>query len=97
MTPEGKVKLQVNKALATLGSRVYKFMPVQSGYGKKTLDYLLCVNGHFIAIETKAPGKNMTALQTQTAEDICAAGGRVFLVDGLSSLARAMGEIHKCL
>jgi hypothetical protein len=94
MTPEGKVKLQVNKALATLANRLYKFMPVQSGYGKKTLDYLLCVNGHFIAIETKAPGKKMTALQTQTAEDICAAGGRVFLVDGLASLARAMGYIH---
>lgn len=97
MTPEGKVKKQVNSALASLSSRVYKFMPVQSGYGKKTLDYLLCVNGRFIAIETKAPGKNMTALQEQTAEDICAAGGLVFLVDGQSSLARAMGEIHKCL
>jgi hypothetical protein len=97
MTPEGKVKLQINRALATLDRRIYKFMPVQSGYGKKTLDYLLCVNGYFIAIEAKAPGKDFTALQTQTAEDICAAGGRVFLVDGLHSLARATGVIHKCL
>ena len=94
MTPEGKVKIQVNNALATLGSRVYKFMPVQTGYGKKTLDYLLCVNGHFVAIETNALGKKMTPLQDQCAQDICGAGGRVFLVDDLPSLARAIGYIH---
>ncbi len=94
MTPEGKVKAQVNRAIATLDKRIYKFMPVQTGYGKKTLDYLLCVNGHFVAIETKSLGKDFTPLQEQCAEDICAAGGRVFLVDGPISLATAMAHIH---
>jgi hypothetical protein len=82
-TPEGKVKAAVNRVLAPYIARgdVYTFMPVQSGYGKKTLDYLLCVRGHFVAIETKAPGKKLTALQQAYAREIEAAGGLVFAID----------------
>ena len=92
MTPEGKVKAKVNRALAQL-PRVYRFMPVQMGMGIATLDYLLCIDGQFIAIETKVKGKTLTARQLKTAEEICAAGGRVFVVDDDASLARTM----KCI
>lgn len=88
-TPEGRVKGQIDRALKTL-PRCYRFKPVQSGLGTKTLDYLLCVNGRFVAIEAKAPGKNYTPLQWQHKEEIKAAGGTVFLVDGPLSLASAM-------
>ncbi len=88
-TPEGKVKAKIDAALKTLG-RCYHFKPVQSGLGSKTLDYLLCVNGRFVAIEAKAPGKDYTALQREHKVQIEAAGGIVFLVDGEWSLAGAM-------
>src|SRR5208282_431945 len=88
-TPEGKVKAKINHALKTL-PRCYKFMPVQSGLGAKSLDYLLCVNGRFVAIEAKAPGKDYTALQREHKRHIEEAGGVVFLVDGEWSLAGTM-------
>jgi hypothetical protein len=99
MTPEGKVKQKVNDALKPLIDKklIWKFMPVQTGYGSPALDYLLCVNGRFIVIETKEAGKDLTARQRTTAEAMCAAGALVFVVDGPISLDKAMGQILKCL
>lgn len=90
MTPEGRVKAKVNKALKGLGPDCWKFMPVQSGYGTVALDYLLSIKGHFVAIETKAPGKNLTPLQEGTKAAIEAAGGIVLIVWDETSLEIAM-------
>lgn len=59
-------------------------MPVPYGYGPTTLDYLGCIRGKFFAIEAKAPGKKPTPLQINTIERIRAAGGRTFVIDGVS-------------
>lgn len=82
MTPEGKVKAAVNKIIAAYGDRIYKFMPVPGGYGPSSLDYILCVGGLFVAVETKAPGGKMTARQEFTTKQILASGGLVFEIDG---------------
>jgi hypothetical protein len=92
-TPENKIKARLKRALVPFGAKIYQFWPVQTGYGKKTLDCLLCVHGQFIAIETKAPGKTMTALQVETACQIIVAGGKVFLVDGPDGIDRVVGYI----
>lgn len=89
MTPEGKVKSKVNKTLKSL-SKVWRFMPVQGGYGLPALDYLLCVNGYFVSIETKVAGKKLTPRQQTTAQAIKAAGGWVFVVDDDVSLTEAL-------
>jgi hypothetical protein len=65
-------------------------MPVQTGYGAPALDFLLCVRGKFIAIETKAPGKKLTPLQETTKAQIEAAGGLVLEVWDEPTLAIAM-------
>lgn len=80
MTPEGRVKAKVKRILEKHGA--YFFMPVQSGYGAKTLDFLVCVCGRFVGIETKAPGKQPTDLQKMHMREIEDAGGRCFVVDG---------------
>jgi hypothetical protein len=80
-TPEGKVKAKLKKALDAAFPGHYRFMPVQTGYGAKTLDFLLCIHGLFVAIETKAPGKAMTGLQHSTYQDIYDAGGLAYVVD----------------
>ena len=95
MTPEGKIKAKVNKALGAL-SRCYRFMPVQQGLGAPSLDYLICAGGWFIAIETKAPGKKPTARQETTIKAINKAHGIVFVVDDDESLAFAMKTIKSC-
>lgn len=89
MTPEGKVKADVKKYLKEHGA--YFFMPVQSGYGAATLDFLVCLNGRFVAIETKAPGKKLTARQEAVAREIVIAGGRVHLLDHVGQMKALFG------
>ena len=90
MTPEGRVKRMVNKALMQLGEDCWRFMPVQTGMGIPALDYLNCIRGRFVAIETKAPGKKLTPLQEGTKAAIEAAGGIVLVVWDEGSLAIAL-------
>jgi len=80
-TPESKVKSKVNKILAAY-PEIYRFMPVQTGYGVPTLDYLLCIKGNFVAIETKKAGGKPTERQERTIEEINAAGGTTFVICG---------------
>lgn len=80
-TPEGKVKKKVSDFLKSI-SGLYYFMPVPSGYGESTVDYIGCYRGLFFAIETKAPGKHPTNRQKQIISAIERAGGAVFVIDG---------------
>lgn len=74
-TDEGKVKDSVKAYLAKRGA--YVFMPVQTGYGKRTLDILFCLQGQFGIIETKAPGKVPDGFQQTIMAEVKAAGGWV--------------------
>jgi len=56
--------------------------------GAPSLDFIVCINGRFVAIETKAPGKKPTQRQLLTMDAMRVAGAWVFLVDGDESLAR---------
>jgi len=94
MTPEGRVKAKLNRALKPLEPWVWRFMPVQNGMGAPGLDYFLCVNGRFVAIETKAPGKKLTPRQETTKAKIIAAGGTVLVVDDDQSHGFAMRTIQ---
>lgn len=80
MTPEGKVKEQVKKLLKEYGA--YYHMPVQNGMGAPTLDFICCMGGRYLGIETKSPGKLATARQQKTMQEINAAGGITLVVDG---------------
>jgi len=95
MTPEGKIKAKLNKALKDF-PYVWKFMPVQMGMGAPALDYILCVAGGFIAIEAKKPGGKVTPRQRNTIDAINEAGGVVFIVEDDETLAAALSFIaHK--
>jgi hypothetical protein len=80
-TPEGKVKTKVSTLLKAVNG-LYYFMPVPSGYGESTLDYIGCYRGKLFAVETKAPGKKPTNRQQQIIDSIKRAGGAVFVIDG---------------
>jgi hypothetical protein len=89
MTPEGRVKREITKVLKLFPW--WTDMPVPTGYGKSQLDYTLCVNGRFVAIEAKAPGEWLTPLQRKTAREMLESGGKVFIVsnkDGLRAVAK---------
>lgn len=82
MTPEGEIKKNIKKALKLAGKGIYWFMPVQTGYGKSSLDFLVCQDGKFLAIEAKREGKTLTPRQRRVAQQIKDAGGDVWLVEG---------------
>ncbi len=85
MTPEGKVKKAIKDWLH-IQKGAYVFMPVQTGYGATTVDFLACVNGRFVGIETKRDGiKQPSPRQRIVMEAIEAAGGWAFCVDSLDS------------
>ena len=74
MTPEGEVKQEILHGLAGVGA--YYFMPVQTGFGKRTVDILTCYKGRFIAIECKRPeGGKLTKIQRDVLRTVEACGG----------------------
>lgn len=80
-TPEGKVKAKVSSLLKTYDTLFYT-MPVPSGFGESTLDYIGCYKSLFFAIETKKPGGKPSPRQKQTIHLMELAGARVFVIDG---------------
>jgi hypothetical protein len=93
--PEARVKKEVKKHLAF--AKAHAFWPVQTGYGRATLDCIACVPttkscpqcghtetfGQFVAIETKAPGRKLTARQKMIAQEMKKAGAVVYVVEGM--------------
>jgi len=84
MTPEGKIKAAIKRLLAKY--KHYGWWPVPCGYGQNSLDWIGCINGKFVAVEAKAPGKKLTPLQWSTFNRIKENKGEVFVIDGLESL-----------
>ena len=80
-TPEGKVKQAVSALLQSFAPHVYYQMPVPSGFGDTTLDYIACCKGRFFGVETKAMGKKPTARQGVTITRMLQAEARVFVID----------------
>lgn len=79
-TPEGRVKTAVKKVLKEYDNKVWVYMPVSTGYGRKTVDFIICANGWFMAIETKAGNEVPTKLQELCLQQIAEAGGSTFVV-----------------
>ena len=75
---EKYVKEQVKKLLKKYGA--YYFMPVQTGFGASSLDFIGCHKGRFYGVETKRPGKKMTPRQELVSAQMREAGAAVFLV-----------------
>jgi hypothetical protein len=87
MKKEADVKKELKKYLTEIGA--WQYWPVSNGMGRHGIpDCLVCYRGHFIAIETKAPGRRgeenrgCSALQTNELTAIFDAGGSTFVFDG---------------
>jgi hypothetical protein len=94
-TPEGRIKAMLKKKIKLHFPKAWTFMPVQSGYGAPALDFILCIDGMFVTIETKASGKEkLTPTQESTAAAIAVAGGLVLRVHDEESCEKAIALIH---
>lgn len=92
-TPEGKVKDAIKASLKKIGA--YQFWPVQTGLGAKTVDCLACVDGHFVAIEAKAPTKEPTPLQWATLTKVMEARGLSLVIDCVEKAKRLPSILHE--
>ncbi|QGM46141.1 hypothetical protein [Methylocystis heyeri] len=90
MTPEGKIKRAVKQALKPYEAEADIWMPVPGGFGESRLDFAVCYRGRYIAIETKAPGKDLTARQKQCVARYTRAGAQVFVIDDTDVCIRAL-------
>lgn len=85
MTPEGKVKQRVDAILSKYTNVIIN--PVTKGYGKSgAADKIVCVNGLFIAIETKSTAatgikKYPTKLQYRFLASVLRSGGCVAVIN----------------
>ena len=85
-TPEGKVKDKIKKILKH--HNIYYAMPMGTGYGNSGVpDFLCCLNGKFLAVEAKANGGLVTALQQKNLGDIQGAGGLWWIVNETNLIA----------
>jgi hypothetical protein len=86
MTPEGRIKKKIRDVLDRYKGRIYVYMPVPSGYGKATVDYLICFNGLFVVIEAKKLHGKPTSRQDGVLDDVRAARGVTFVINDDESL-----------
>lgn len=91
-TPEGRVKAAIVRWLKSNGA--YYYMPSQNGRGRVGIPDIVCalphLNGRFVGIEAKAPGKrhNTTPNQDREIRSINQAGGIALVVDDISQLEK---------
>lgn len=93
-TPEGAVKQRVRAWLKRNGAWFY--CPVSNGMGVHGIpDFVCCINGRFVGIECKAPGKrnNTSALQDAQLAAITAVGGLAVVVDDVDQLNNLLSEV----
>lgn len=98
MTPEGKVKAAIIKLLKA-EPRCWYFMPVSNGMGTTGIpDIIACVDGRFLAIEVKAPGKlrNTTPLQRMQLDRIALSMGIAMVADNAADVADMLEDIRTC-
>lgn len=86
-TPESRTKAKVKEYLKA--RNIWHFMPVSNGMGTHGIpDIIAIIDGRFIGIECKAPGKrNQTSeLQKMQIKAINEAGGLAIVVDDANQL-----------
>lgn len=84
MTPEGRVKLQVDKMLKEFEPELWFYSPQAGIYGKSGVpDRMACMYGLLIGIECKRDDKHPpTDLQIATMKAMSRAGAKCFVVSG---------------
>lgn len=89
---EAVVKRRITRALERIDGCWY-FMPVQTGFGVSVLDYIVCINGRFIVIETKREDGKLTPRQHETACELRDAGAFVYVVRGVEEAESWIADV----
>lgn len=91
MTPEGKVKEHLKKAIQKVGGTLRK-LSYEGRAGAPDWLVLFPALGLFWMVELKAPGKKPTEHQLREHDVLRRSGIHVHVVDGTEAIARMMEE-----
>ena len=94
MKNEKDVKAAVKQILNAAGA--WWYMPVQTGYGVKGIpDFVACINGKFVSVETKFGDNKESAWQKKQGNAIRQANGYYFVINekNLDFLVEGLGTI----
>ncbi len=94
-TPEGVTKDAIKAVLKEYGDELYAFWPVQTGYGVRTVDCIICFSGRFIAVEAKRMGMRARRFQERTLDQILKAGGEAICVDSIHELKGLLARVAR--
>lgn len=84
----------ITKAIRALldAHNIWHFKHAASPYGRNGVsDILGCVNGYFLAIEVKRPGKKPTLAQMEFLKEVNSAGGIGFVATGTQDVIDRLG------
>lgn len=94
MTPEAKVKKQIDVYLKSLGDDWWGFKPMMMGYGRKGVpDIIGCYKGHFVALEVKSATGIATEWQLREIQAILKSGGRATIVRSVDMVILYLSHI----
>ena len=87
---------------ATIQSKIMDYLKSINAYPVKIVaatksgnpDIICCLNGRFVAIEVKQPGKNPTELQKLKMDKITEAGGVAFVARSVSDVMTALSQLN---
>lgn len=92
---ESVVKTKVKRLLSSY-TNVLWVMPQAGVYGKRgTADFICCVNGRYLEIETKRDNAYQTPLQKQHEQKVMAANGIYCVIVGVDGVSRLRGILKK--
>ena len=98
ITNEAGVKKVVKEIFKKYG--IYYFMPATHGYGKSGVpDFVACINGRFLAIETKYKKNIPTILQQRELQLIKSSGGVTMVVneETIEAFRQLIMNVYECL
>ena len=66
-----------------------------NAYAAGHADILACIDGRYVALEVKQPGRKATPLQRWRIEQVKAAGGEGAVVDSLDAARAVVGALYE--
>lgn len=90
---EAALKRLIKAYIKELDPDCFVHITVETGFGSRFVDIIVCLEGHWLIIETKQPGKIATPRQQATLAAVNAAGGTAFVAH---SLRDVVDRIHRC-
>lgn len=91
MTPEGKLKADVKGYLRSIDAQF--FMPRPTEWGHNGVDFVCCVRGRYVAIETKIWPRKATPRQMAFLQNVQAAGGIGFVAYDMQAVYANLGPL----